>query len=366
MPGHFTEILRSPSISMQPYVELIDYNGNLIADVTNHLETSGSYISRDSVGLIAAGGSLNFDNIDDFNFNKHLLVIGITIIDRVTDSKFSWRMGTWIMSQPADRLDNSQTHNIEITDVLSLLSIGLENSFNIAANVNIGTAINNLLLIHGLFGLSSAIPAISFQSSNAFSWPFTDKETYLEISNKILDISSHVGLYTNRLGTVVTHPWQDIFTINIKWNFDSTQDDSYIAGDTELEPDTNRIPNIWIGICNDPKSDIAGDIVKVINSNPDSPHSVVNRSIRDPKVEFFKVRTIEELTLATNRMAQNDILQTRQVKIICGPLPHLWASPVVNVNFPEYGIINRRGVVREWRLPLDIAEQDCEYVVDIG
>lgn len=42
------------------------------------------------------------------------------------------------------------------------------------------------------------------------------------------------------------------------------------------------------------------------------------------------------------------------------------ASDVVVVHVPELGLVNRRGVAREWRIPLDYAKGDAYYLVDVG
>lgn len=364
------EILRSPHISFNVFLELRDYDGNFIRDITKHLVSDGSYISRDSTAPIAGMGTIMLNDISDINFRNHLLHISATMRDntRKSNNEFTWRLGNWIMPHPVQTLSRTDLYAVEIVDVISLLGNLLEQSFTAREGRTVTSEINNLLTINGLSGLSSIIPPVGFAMVSDFTWPYIDEKSYLDISRELLNVVNYVQLYTDRYGSVTTHPWIDINNIAPVWDFNTAVKNNFISDKSELIPNNEEVPNVWIGVCDDKKSPIFGKSFKVENTNPESVYSISGQNNRRiPYIEKFQSTTETDLKIAVTRMAQEMILRTEQVKIIYGGvLPHLWASDVVNINIPRFDIISKRGVVSDWKLPFNIAKSEGEFLVGYG
>ena len=366
--ANIERLLRSPAIRMTTQIELIDFDGRTVTDVTNHLIVEGSYIARDSTGPVAGIATFVFDDISSFDFGRNLLVPSVTVHDLGGRwLPHTWRMGTWVMTPPAGSLARTEVTSIECVDVIALLSTFIDQSFSVASGTNIATAVNVLLASHGLAGLSAAIPQIGLELASSPAWAITEQLTWLDIANDLLNAAAHTGLYTNRTGTVTAHPWTPIGQVGVAWTFDETAPDSWISDRTEREAVTDPVPNVWIGVCTDPASPNACARVVVTNNNPDSPWSVANQGQRrNVRIVEANAPDTGTLTAVVEAAAQADILRSARVRVYAGPVPALWASDVVRVNLPTVGIFSRRGVVREWKLPLDPANNDAEYVIDVG
>ena len=317
--------------------------------------------------------------VDNREYIVQIVIPEVSIAPNTT----TYRMGNWIMQQPGVNLDHTDLVSVECQDVISLLDVPIGRSWYVDKGVNVGEALSALLEAQGLVGLNTNLPAIPYRTSNAPSWIVTENLSWLQIANEILRTTAHTNLFTDQRGTISTLPWRPITEFTPVWDFDSTESDSWIAAATELEPENEQVPNHWVAVVDDPDSDLYGRIAEARNTEASHPWSIPSQggrivtkviAVNTPVLEEPEgpvVITEDELTLTVlqtivKREAELDILRTSRLRIECGPVPHLWSSPVVRVHMPELGIVDRLGVVSEWRLPLDIANNDAYYLVDVG
>ena len=278
-----------------------------------------------------------------------------------------WQMGLWQPAHPGVNLDHTDIVTVECQDAVALLDTPMGQSYSIQAGTNIGAALQQLLRTQGGIGLRSALPAIAYEAANTPSWTATEDLSWLEVANEILEASAHTGLFTDREGRLTALPWRPVGEFQPEWLFDGTDPLNWIAAATELEPESDVVPNHWLGVVDNPDSTLHNRTAEAENDSPSSPWSIPSQGGRRiTRILRVDAPSLEALTQAVRYAAERDTLRTLRLRVECGPLPHLWASPVVRVHFPELGVINRLGVCREWQLPLDAARRNAYYLIDAG
>ena len=361
-------LLRSDFIAMDSTIELQAFDGTLVEDVTDRLVVEGSWIARDSTGLEAGTASFVFDGVEGFDFGRHQLALTLTVHDlNGVEESVAFRAGNWLMRPPGTVLDHTQLTTIECVDTVSILSSIMGRSWRVDKGTNIGIAVANLLEAHGLNGLSLSLPDIALEMASAPSWALTEKLTWLEVGNEILRAAAHTGLFTDPNGTLTTLPWKPIDEVEPTWRFDASANDSWISAASQVEAETDPVPNSWLGVVTSPDSAVAGAQFPVENTDSLHPWSIPSqggrRVVRVLEVDAPDLASLEATVLQT---AEIDTLRAARVRLECGPLPIIWASDVVIVHAPKLDIIEKRGVCREWRIPLDVANSDAYYLIDVG
>ena len=369
-------LLRSSGIRQTTRLELLDNYGNVLADVSDRLDLAGSVITRDATGLVDGTAVFQFRDVRGFDAGRHRLRPWVTIEDLSgLEESRTWEMGTWVMSPFERPLRNAEIVAVECYDTTSLLSTKLRRSFAAVEGENISVVVRRLLEdFSGRAGIAPAgidqvlLESIPFELDSSPAWALAEQATYLEVANAFLEAAAYSGLYMGRDGTITAYAWQPIDILPIEWRFDSTRPDGWISGKTLIEPQIAPVPNTWIGVCSAIDQTGICNPVEISNRNPLSPWSIPSQGGRRV------VRVIEvpvslndrsALVLAVKQVAEEDRLRARRIRIETGPLPHLWQTPVVEVTLPEFGIQDRRGIVREWSLPLDYANEDATYIVDL-
>lgn len=377
------ELLLSRGYSIQPVFWLIDFDGNRVADVSDRFISQGSYIRRDSTARIDGSATFNFVDVADFDFGRHMLAVNIAVTDTFGDEGTRhYRMGNWVMQPPTIRLAavdpeigaGNEMVSIECRDPVSLLATRLENVFAVSPGTNVITAIGNLLQRHGIVGLSGVVDedgnalTIGREIATYGNWDILKNNTYLDVCNQLLELSAHVGLYTDRDGRLASYPWRPIQEVPPKWDFDYERDGgSGITGDTIMLGVEEQVPNVWVGFST-PLDQATGSIMRTLELRPGSksPYSIeAQGGRRNPRILKLQVSSTEELEASLLQVREEDITRSEQVEIHCGPLPLLWQADVARVNIPQLGLVRRLGVVREWTFPFDYAAEGAVYTVDL-
>lgn len=361
-------LLRSEYISLDSQLELLDYDLRLVDDLTDRLIVEGSWVARDSTGLEAGSAVFILQSVEGIDFGRHLLGLTVTVRDRTGRAPpVAYRLGNWVPRPPGRTLDHTALIRVECSDAVSLLSTVIGRSWSVEAGTNVGTAVGVLLREQGLAGLSVGLPPIPFETANAPSWALLDQRTWLEVANELLGAASHTGLFTDQRGTLTALPYVPLADLPVEWRFDSTDPTSWVAAASQVEPETEPVPNVWVGVATGPDSSIAGRRVETENAEPSSPWSIpAQGGRRVVRVLEIEAASLAALRSAVEAAAERDTLRAARVRLECGPLPHLWHAAAVRVHAPELDLVNKAGVVREWRLPLDPARQDAYYLVDVG
>ena len=202
---------------MTPTFTLRDFNGTLVEDVSRRFVAQGSYIRRDSTAEVDGTAVFNFQDVEDFDFGRHLLECEVEIRDTIgRERPLKYKMGRWVMQPPDINLDSNELVSIACLDVVSLISTRLEAVFSVGPGTNVADAITSLLRRHGIVGLSGTVNEegqpleIPFELSTYGNWNITDPVTYLQIINQMLEASAYVGMYADRFGQLASYPWTEL------------------------------------------------------------------------------------------------------------------------------------------------------------
>ena len=363
------ELIRATTLRVRHELLLVDYaGGNTLANLTDRLDVDNSSIGRTSNSLIHGNAVFALKNADNIDAGRHKLRYRILFEDSMgVIPGRSWRMGDWSMAPFALPLGKQNLVHIECYDILAQLSTHLRESFTAVTGENIQDALVKLLAGNELVDITVNLPTIPYALEGTETWDLLEEPTFLGIANELLLASDHDPLYMERDGTITTYMWEAIESVPPVWNFDTTlPTGGHITGTTQIEPQMEPVPNQWKGYCSSPNQLNICEPVTVTNNNPLNPFSVPSqggRIIR--RIIKVPVATTANLDTLVRRIAEEDYLKSRQIRINCRMLPNLWHNDVVNVNIPELFIFNQKGVVRKWTMPLNPAAGKATYVVDI-
>ena len=379
------DLLLSPGIRMEPVMTLVDFEDNIVRGVGNNGDVSdrflvqGSYIRRDSTAEIDGSAAFTFSDVEGFDFGRHMLQAAVVVHDTWgTEPPQSYLMGRWVMQPPDIGLDASEAITINCLDAVSLLSTRLDRVYSVSPGRNIADAIVGLLRLHGVVGLDALYEEdgetplqIPYELATYGNWNITDNITYLQIANQLAEAAAHVGIFATRDGNLASYPWTPLERKTPLWDFDyEAEYGSNIVPPTRRLGQSEQVPNVWVGVATPVDQTGAGtaDVPALeLREGEGSPYSIeAQGGRRNPRILQLKVGSVEELTRALAQLREEDITRTERVEIRCGPLPNLWQAPVVSVNIPELGLINRTGIAREWHFPFDYASETATYIVDLA
>ena len=373
------EIYRSSAVRLEARMQLVlndaEYNPvtsvGVDGDVTDRLEMEGSVISRDAEAVIGGTAQFVFRDVSGFNPGRHLLKPTLILRDLLTDNIVEREMGVWAMRPFVRSLRRDQQTTIDCDDLTSLLQTNLLADFNAVEGEAVGIAILRLLRAHGggQVNLNWVPPVIPAEFDTSPSVPETDQSTYLEIINKILEISGFDRVYMTREGRLTSFAWNPVAEGDLTWDFNL---DTYewISENTETEPYTGPKYNVWKGVST--ASDTLGFVIPVVrvNNDPLHPYSLRNQGGRvTAKVVEAPMGTTAGLQQYVDRVAEQDSLRYHRVNIHSGPILDIWHLDKVGVSIQHRGIAippESRGIVRRWELPFDYGLRDCVYTVDVG
>ena len=364
---------RDTAVRLEASMEIVRFSGEPAdevaagGDVTDRLELQGSVISKDASAPITGTAQFVFRDATGFDPGRHLLKPTVRYVDTLTGRSVSTRMGLWVMKPFTVSLDRTERVTIQCSDMTDVLSTFLRADFNANKGEAVGIALLRLLGSHGAAGITWLPPAVEAVFATSPSWPVTADLTYLEIANRILEVSGWDKVYMTRDGALTSLQYSPITTGTTTCTFDVTEERSYISQRTDLEPYDQPVPNYWVGVCT--ALDQPGFCAPVVKENrsPLSPWSIPNQGGRIiTRVINAPVATTTSLRYYVDRVAEADYLRPTRVRIYSGPVLDIWHLDKVLVNLPQFDIVNQRGIVRRWHLPLDYGEQDAIYITDVG
>ena len=372
------ELLLSQGFRMRPIFTLIDFEGQIVEDVSDRFVAQGSYIRRDSTAEIDGSAVFMFSDVSAFDFGRHMLAASVEVTDTLgrEDARL-WRMGNWVLQPPDIYLGSNELVEVNCLDAVSLVSTRLERVFSVTPGTNVSRVITSLLRRHGIAGLEGVVDeqgnalTIPFELSTYGNWNITDPVTYLQVINQLLETSTYVGMYADRHGRLASYPWTPLKQLYPRWDFDYTRrGGSHIVPPTRRMGQREQIPNIWVGIASslDQAGEGQGQVARLtLRAGTGSPYSVeAQGGRRNPRVYNLKVGSVEELSETLLQLQEEDITRAERVEIHCGPIPSLWQADPVRVHIPPLDLLDRRGVVREWHFPFDYVSETSTYIVDLA
>lgn len=368
-----SEGYRGTFVQLETKMEIVGFDGEPAVevaadgDVTDRLELSGSVISKDASAPITGAAQFVFRDVTGFDAGRHLLKPTLTYRDLRTGRDTSRGFGLWVMKPFTVSLDRTAQVTVQCSDMTQVLSTYLRADFNANKGEAVGLALVRLIGSHGAAGLTWIPPQIPSVFETSPSWPVTADLTYLELANRILEVSGFDDVYMTRAGALTARRFSPISVGPTTCTFDIEQEQSFVSQKTDLEPYDQPVPNYWVGVCT--ALDLPGFCAPVVkeNNSPLSPWSIQNQGGRIiTRIINAPVATTASLRYYVDREAEKDYLRPTRVRIYSGPVLDIWHLDKVLVNLPGLGIVNQRGIVRRWHLPLDYGRQDAIYVTDVG
>ena len=89
------ELLLSQGFRMRPIMTLIDFEGQVVEDVSDRFIAQGSYIRRDSTAEVDGSATFLFADVEaGFDFGRHMLAASVEVSDTFgREESRLWRMG---------------------------------------------------------------------------------------------------------------------------------------------------------------------------------------------------------------------------------------------------------------------------------
>lgn len=349
-------VLESSGIQIRWELRLKSYLGDDLGDFTDCLVLSDSYIARDATEQVQGTGHLVLCR--PLNWQDSLACPRIYMKDIDTDTEIYWDMGTWVFREPGRSLENEDLWEVDIADIIDIMGVETGATWTIADGTNIGDAVAQVIQ-EPFYATPHDLPAIPWEMANDAQWPITERSTWIDIANELLEAGAFASLYANRNGVLTTYPWEVISQVTPIWKFQEDLKICWLREDCFREPPPASVPNKWIGINRSVDNPVEGNGVFTIDN------SVGRRLV--PHV--FEVSAVDQASLVSmvTRARQDDVLQGNRLNLKNAITPVFWHGDVVEVCLPklEAGGVNNPvlGMVIGWRIDMD--DSDMNTIVEV-
>lgn len=349
-------VLRSNTVHISWELHLRNWRGSYLGDFTDLLVLAGSHLSRDATEPVQGRGHLTLS--DQLDWKNVLAAPRVRMVDLLTRREYSWDMGLWVFRNPGRSLENDQLWESEVADIVEIMDVQSGVTWVVNRGENIAHAVADIIR-SPIRGLPYNLPLIPWETATDVLWPITERSTWIEIANELLESSAHASLYADRTGCLTTYPWKPVESLIPVWRFSDEEEISWLREDCYREAPPATSPNKFIGINRSVDDPVEGSGVHTID------RSAGQRIVPD----VFEVSAVDQssLTALVQRANQDALLQENRLNLRTGMTPVFWHGDVVEVAIPRLGAGTQddpiRGLVIGWRVEFD--EGDMEIIVEV-
>lgn len=352
-------VIESPWLEVEPGLELLDKEHNLIADISDDL--ADGTVTHDSSKLIH--GSAIFRIERELAWHNQRLRPYVTVRDQ-TGEEYTYYLGVYLPDTPA-RIsgDSPQVFDVEAYDALTHLNTPYGKSLTVASGTSYVTQIETLLTEAGVPAYSIDQTSASLTTPSTFTWAINDRNTYLKIINDLLLGIGYLELYSDRTGTLRGIPFAFPQDKSSTWTYDTESDDTIVVEGARAESDLHEIPNKWVFVRDDPEQPLPseGAGIYTVTNQSDGITSVDSRGRTITRIVNIRTAYSQtELEIIGDRIVDRDQQPRTTVSLQTGPNPTHFHYEVVTLNSPEIGASSAKYLQESWRFDLSGADMSHE------
>ena len=357
------ELLLAGDLESKAGLRLLDLQGNLIEDISGDVMANTAIVERTHPSHGSAMAKFRCRLSRSLPWTEVLLAPYMTVTDRFTGRERIWDMGVYLPEAPGVKRA-SEVFAVEAFDLLEVYDTRITASFRADVDDNVIEAVRTFCSNEDRwpgYSFSFAFGANNEEFAYERSWPLTENATYLEVANEMLGVAAHRPLWTTRTGEIATEEATLLHARGSEWLIDGAVPEGefgagQIGNDSEVDLETRKVSNVWLGIEFNPSADIpteeAGTIYRVRNVDA-GPTSIDTRGREVNKVVTTDAVSKAALAIMVDSVAEADVAASERITLTTGPLPFVWHNTTVTINDPKLGLNHVPAVVRAWRLPQD-------------
>ena len=336
-------------------LEVVDVFGNVLDDISAHMDPHMSSVSRAMTDDTAVHGTAEFVLDTELNWPTALLAPSIVLRDLSTDMERAWRLGVYTVETPKFKTGvypaQYTVHGYDLTSKLDYptgKSIGFDGASNIVASVR------SLLADAGMQNYAIDQGNADRALKIGLVWPLSQRTTWRCIIDELLAFGGYNGIYADRDGTLRAYPYvppQDKTRAAV---LDAEAETSVIRHPIDWQTDLYKRPNQWIVYRNDPGQDapVEGNGIVTLNNVGVGPASQRARGEIIRRVVGVNATTQADLVTQAERIRDRDQWPRENVVLKTTPQPDLWHDDIVSVHVDELQWSNRSCEVQGWTLGL--------------
>jgi hypothetical protein len=336
-------IVRDASVTVDVGCDLWTTDGWL--DISESLVPAGSSLEAGSYRTIHRTCTVSLSRQLDWGKDRIRLRMSLTS----PSGTFETVLGVFVLSTPETVAgEDPRTFKVEGYDLLEFLNRPHGETF--VAAVGTGYLANARTLIEAAGLPVTFLDETADQTvTTARIWPIDEQTTTLNIVNDLLAAVGFRGLHMTRDGVATSEPYQAPADRGVEWEYDATVDATTVGETRTAIFDFFDAPNRLVAICDDPEKTI--DPV-VLNNVDEGITSQTARGRVIPAVLRFEAANAAALTARAVEAFDRLSRVAEEFTVTVGPNPAHFLHDVVRFADPDLAV-NRKCVVRSFRLPLD-------------
>lgn len=358
-----TSLIRdSPSLQVNPGLELLDRSLNVLADVST--DFIGGSVTRQSYADIHGDAELLLTRELDWG---NAIVRPYVNLANGSTLTARFNLGAYFTSTPEyDLSETPPTFDVLCYDIMQRLDDPVGEAYSVAAGTAYLAAIELIFNAQGFAGGTYVIDQTSASSvlPASQSWTLDENVTWLNIVNQLAGAVGYQGVWSDWDGRLRLHPYVSPSNRDSEWTYDVSQATSMLSVKRKIQRDWYDVPNRWVFFRQnnvDGTPPIEGDGLYTVTNQSTGPTSIEARGGR----VITKTRGIDAVDQAALvRSAQVTVdadmrLQTK-VSLDVAPNPLHWHFDRVTCTDPALGN-QPEALVTAWTLPLDGADMSQEW-----
>lgn len=342
-------ITRAPVLSVEPGLELLTVDDELIEDISDEL--IGGTVEHGNYRRIH--GTVELELSTELDWPAQRVRPYITLSDGATSARFD--LGVYLLSTP------SATHGrmpavFEVAgyDKLHALDTPLGASHALAAGTDVLAAVRQLIEGVGETEILLADEGDSPALPSARIWQLDEKTTTLAVVNELLGLIGYRALWCDWRGQYRSDSYVAPANRATEWHYSADGPQlATVEAEWEETTDLHDVPNVWVFVRDDPAqgAPVEGDGVYTVTNQSDGPASIDARAGRvRRRIMRMDAASHDALVRRGDAVAARDRAIARHAGVSTSPNPLHWHADVVELNVD--GDL-RRYLEQSWELPLD-------------
>lgn len=328
--AQIVSLLTGPTVECAYYLDLMDQNNNLIADISDNLVSWS--LTRSNTATVQGTGSFVITQEIQGGSQRVRPWMTLTGDDGThtgTTITARWDLGVYVLVTPAAAVNEVPlTYTIDGYDLLYLLQNQIGDTYTVAAGVGYLNAVATVIQAAGVQGSQILLDqsAAALLVPTALVWPLTGTTTsYLDVANQLLASIAYLPLWADWDGNFRSGPYAPPLRLAPEFTMDLTLKTNVVVSDPRtLTNDLWQFPNWWryLNSSVSAPTEGAGQYTFINQSSGKSSVDAVGRQIRN----VVTVSAPDQTTLvgiATQQITQSmQLLQSLAVSV--SPFPASW------------------------------------------
>lgn len=355
-------LLTAPALQVDYGCDLLDANLALVADIS--ADVSGGIVHRDNYAVVHGNVDLTISRTLAWGRDR----IRPFMVLSAGEVTARFNLGVYLLTTPALPLAESPaTFAVTGYDQLHLLQDNIGDSYSVAANTNVLTAVKAALTAAGITApvlLDSTSAAAVLLSPLTFPLTSSKNPVWLEVVNGLLATISYQGIWCDWDGAFRSGPYLTPDTRPPEWVFNvGDLSVGVVAVARSVTNDVWGVPNWWRfvrnGLTAAPAEGSGQYTVQNTSTGPSSQVSV-GRVVHAP-VTYLDAVDQASLQAQGDALVATAMRSSEVITAKLSPFPLAWHFDVSTYSDAQLGA-DRKAQCRSWSLPLD--GSDTDYILE--